>query len=617
MAKHSYDCAGMATKYGVLCGDGRTIMPGAFKEQDGAEVPVVWMHQHNDIGNVLGHALLKSCPEGVRAYVTFNDTEQGQKARTIVKNRDITSFSIWADHLSYAGDRSRGNVAHGIIRELSLVLAGANPDAHIEEVMAHDSEDSDIGVIYNDPGSINYDSGEFEDVLEHSAEIKEEPEMAEEKKPTEIKKTSSENEKTVKDVVESMTEEQRNVMYALIGAAMDSDSEDVERNKNTKEEPEMIKHNVFDQNAPTQNEDVLSHDAMATIIDNAKKGRLTLKEATEDYLEHSAGDYGIKDIGKLFPEYHELNTPPKFIDRDQTAVGIIMAGVKHVPFSRVKTSFADITSDEARARGYTKGKKKIEEVFTLLKRTTDPQTVYKKQKFDRDDIIDITDFDVVAWVKGEMRGKLDEEIARAIMVGDGRSPADDSKISAEHIRPIWTDDKLFTINRQIEKGSSDANLVNNIMDDAIRARKEYRGSGNPAFFTTEDVLAEMLLLKDKNGRRIYKSVDELATAMRVSRIVTSPLFENQKREVEHSETQKKDVYTLQGIIVNLADYTVGADKGGAVALFDGFDIDYNQYKYLIETRCSGALTVPKSAIVFETMETVSTTADTNSHSDAA
>ncbi len=430
--------------------------------------------------------------------------------------------------------------------------------------------------------------------------------MAEEKKPTEIKKTASENEKTVKDVVESMTEEQRNVMYALIGAAMDSESEDVEPNKNNEEEPEMIKHNVFDQNAPTQTEDVLSHDAMATIIDDAKKGRLTLKEATEDYLEHSAGDYGIKDIGKLFPEYHELNTPPKFIDRDQTAVGIIMAGVKHVPFSRVKTSFADITADEARARGYTKGKKKIEEVFTLLKRTTDPQTVYKKQKFDRDDIIDITDFDVVAWVKGEMRGKLNEEIARAIMVGDGRSPADDSKISTEHIRPIWTDDKLFTINRQIEKGSSDADLVNNIMDDAIRARKEYRGSGNPAFFTTEDVLAEMLLLKDKNGRRIYKSVDELATAMRVSRIVTSPLFENQKREVEHSETQKKDVYTLQGIIVNLADYTVGADKGGAVALFDDFDIDYNQYKYLIETRCSGALTVPKSAIVFETMETVST-----------
>ena len=605
MAKHSYDCAGMATKYGVLCGDGRTIMPGAFKEQDGAEVPVVWMHQHNDIGNVLGHALLKSCPEGVRAYVTFNDTEQGQKARTIVKNRDITSFSIWADHLSYAGDRSRGNVAHGIIRELSLVLAGANPDAHIEEVMAHDSEDSDIGVIYNDPGSINYDSGEFEDVLEHSAEVKEEPEMAEKKKPTE-------NQETVKDVYDAMSDKQKQVVNYMVGMAL-SDKND----KNNEEEPEMIKHNVFDQNAPTKTEDVLSHDAMATIIDDAKKGRLTLKEATEDYLEHSAGDYGIKDIGKLFPEYHELNTPPKFIDRDQTAVGIIMAGVKHVPFSRVKTSFADITADEARARGYTKGKKKIEEVFTLLKRTTDPQTVYKKQKFDRDDIMDITNFDVVAWVKGEMRGKLNEEIARAIMVGDGRSPADDSKISAEHIRPIWTDDKLFTINRQIEKGSSDADLVNNIMDDAIRARKEYRGSGNPAFFTTEDVLAEMLLLKDKNGRRIYKSVDELATAMRVSRIVTSPLFENQKREVEHSETQKKDVYTLQGIIVNPADYTVGADKGGAVALFDDFDIDYNQYKYLIETRCSGALTVPKSAIVFETMETVSTTADTNSHSDAA
>lgn len=604
MAKHSYDCAGMATKYGVLCSDGRTIMPGAFKDQDGTEVPVVWMHQHNSIDNVLGHALLKSCLEGLRAYVTFNDTEKGQMAKTVVKNRDINSFSIWADNLRYSGDRSRGHVSHGIIRELSLVLAGANPGAHIEEIMAHGVEETDTGVIYSDLDSIDYDSGEFEDALEHSADEKEDSKMAEENKPAN-NETASKSEKTVKDVVDSMTEEQKNVMYALIGAAIDSESKDLE--ETNKEEPEMIKHNVFDQNGQTQTEDVLSHDAMATIIDDAKKGRLTLKEATEDYLEHSAGDYGIKDIGKLFPEYHELNTPPKFIDRDQTAVGIIMAGVKHVPFSRVKTSFADITADEARARGYTKGKKKIEEVFTLLKRTTDPQTVYKKQKFDRDDIIDITDFDVVAWVKGEMRGKLNEEIARAIMVGDGRSPADDSKISTEHIRPIWTDDKLFTINRQIEKGSSDADLVNNIMDDAIRARKEYRGSGNPAFFTTEDVLAEMLLLKDKNGRRIYKSVDELATAMRVSRIVTSPLFENQKREVEHSETQKKDVYTLQGIIVNLADYTVGADKGGAVALFDDFDIDYNQYKYLIETRCSGALTVPKSAIVFETMETVSTT----------
>lgn len=604
MAKHSYDCAGMATKYGVLCSDGRTIMPGAFKDQDGTEVPVVWMHQHNSIDNVLGHALLKSCLEGLRAYVTFNDTEKGQMAKTVVKNRDINSFSIWADNLRYSGDRSRGHVSHGIIRELSLVLAGANPGAHIEEIMAHGVEETDTGVIYSDLDSIDYDSGEFEDALEHSADEKEDSKMAEENKPAN-NETASKSEKTVKDVVDSMTEEQKNVMYALIGAAIDSESKDLE--ETNKEEPEMIKHNVFDQNGQTQTEDVLSHDAMATIIDDAKKGRLTLKEATEDYLEHSAGDYGIKDIGKLFPEYHELNTPPKFIDRDQTAVGIIMAGVKHVPFSRVKTSFADITADEARARGYTKGKKKIEEVFTLLKRTTDPQAVYKKQKFDRDDIIDITDFDVVAWVKGEMRGKLNEEIARAIMVGDGRSPADDSKISTEHIRPIWTDDKLFTINRQIEKGSSDADLVNNIMDDAIRARKEYRGSGNPAFFTTEDVLAEMLLLKDKNGRRIYKSVDELATAMRVSRIVTSPLFENQKREVEHSETQKKDVYTLQGIIVNLADYTVGADKGGAVALFDDFDIDYNQYKYLIETRCSGALTVPKSAIVFETMETVSTT----------
>ena len=602
MAKHNYDCAGMATKYGVLCGDGRTIMPGAFKEQDGTEVPVVWMHQHNDIENVLGHALLRSCPEGMRAYVTFNDTDRGQKAKSIVKSKDITSFSIWADGLRYSGDRSRGNVAHGIIRELSLVLAGANPEAHIEEVIAHGSDESDIGVIYNDSGSIEYDSGEFDDVIEHSTEKEEEPKMAEDKKPNETKETSSAKEKTVKDVVDSMTEEQKNVMYALIGAAIDSKDEEDDNNNPNKEEPEMIKHNVFDQNGQTQTEDVLSHDAMATIFNDAQKGRLTLKEATEDYLSHAEGDYGIKDIGTLFPEYHELNKPPKFIDRDQTAVAVIMNGVKHVPFSRVKTSFADITADEARARGYTKGKKKIEEVFTLLKRTTDPQTIYKKQKFDRDDIIDITDFEVVSWVKGEMRGKLEEELARAIMVGDGRSSADDSKISESHIRPIWKDDDLFAIKRVVEEGTGASDLVNNILDDAIRARKEYRGSGNPAFFTTEDVLAEMLLLKDKNGRRIFKSVEELATAMRVSRIVTSPLLENQTRETDPTGGNK-DVYTLQGIMVNLSDYTVGADKGGAVSLFDDFDIDYNQYKYLIETRCSGALTVPKSAIVFETKKT--------------
>lgn len=599
MAKHSYDCAGMATKYGVLCSDGRTIMPGAFKDQDGTEVPVVWMHQHNSIDNVLGHALLKSCPEGLRAYVTFNDTEKGQMAKTVVKNHDINSFSIWADGLRYSGDRSRGHVSHGIIRELSLVLAGANPGAHIEEIMAHGVEETDTGVIYSDLDSIDYDSGEFDDTLEHSADKKEDSKMAEENKPAN-KETASKSEKTVKDVVDSMTEEQKNVMYALIGAAIDSESNDLE--ETNKEEPEMIKHNVFDQNGQTQTEDVLSHDAMATIFNDAQKGRLTLKEATEDYLSHAEGDYGIKDIGTLFPEYHELNKPPKFIDRDQTAVAVIMNGVKHVPFSRVKTTFADITADEARARGYTKGKKKIEEVFTLLKRTTDPQTVFKKQKFDRDDIIDITDFDVVAWVKGEMRGKLDEELARAIMVGDGRSSADDSKISESHIRPIWKDDDLFTIKRVVEEGTSVFDLINNILDDAIRARKEYRGSGNPAFFTTEDVLAEMLLLKDKNGRRIFKSVEELATAMRVSRIVTSPLLENQTRETDPTGGNK-DVYTLQGIMVNLSDYTVGADKGGAVSLFDDFDIDYNQYKYLIETRCSGALTVPKSAIVFETKKT--------------
>ena len=589
MAKRNYDCRGWATKFGVLCGDGRTIMPGAFREQDGQEVPLVWNHQHNDAKNVLGHALLKAEPEGMRAYVTFNDTDQGRNAKALVKNRDITSFSIWANDLQYAGDKSRGNVAHGIIRELSLVLAGANPEAHIDEVLAHGEASVDEGVIYNNAGDMEYDSGEFDDTIEHSDDKKEDPEMAEETKKTE-------NEETVKDVYDSMSDKQKQVVDYMVGMALNVGK----KTKDTEEETE-VKHNIFDKETE-RTEDFLSHDAMTTIINDAKKGRLTLKESTEDYLEHAAGDYGINDIGQLFPNYKELNTPPKFIDRDQSWVNVVMNGVKHVPFSRIKTSFAEITADEARARGYTKGKKKIEEVFTLLKRTTDPQTVYKKQKFDRDDVIDITDFDVVAWVKGEMRGKLNEELARAFLIGDGRQSDSDDKIQETHIRPIWTDDAMYSVKREITKGTTEAETASNLIDDTIRARKEYKGSGNPTLFTSEDVLAEMLLLKDKNGIRIYKSVDELATAMRVSKIVTVPQFDgNLTRETTASN--KKDTFTLKAIMVNLVDYTVGADKGGAVSMFDDFDIDYNQMKYLIETRCSGALTVPKSAIVFETKET--------------
>lgn len=589
MAKRNYDCRGWATKFGVLCGDGRTIMPGAFREQDGQEVPLVWNHQHNDAKNVLGHALLKAEPEGMRAYVTFNDTDQGRNAKALVKNRDITSFSIWANDLQYAGDKSRGNVAHGIIRELSLVLAGANPEAHIDEVLAHGEASVDEGVIYNNAGDMEYDSGEFDDTLEHSDDKKEEPKMAEETKKTE-------NEETVKDVYDSMSDKQKQVVDYMVGMALNAGK----KTEDTEEETE-VKHNIFDKETE-RTEDVLSHDAMTAIINDAKKGRLTLKESTEDYLEHAAGDYGIKQIDQLFPNYKELNTPPKFIDRDQSWVNVVMNGVKHVPFSRIKTSFADITADEARARGYTKGKKKIEEVFTLLKRTTDPQTVYKKQKFDRDDVIDITDFDVVAWVKGEMRGKLNEELARAFLIGDGRQSDSDDKIQETHIRPIWTDDAMYSVKREITKGTTEAETASNLIDDTIRARKEYKGSGNPTLFTSEDVLAEMLLLKDKNGIRIYKSVDELATAMRVSKIVTVPQFDGNLTR-ENTAGNKKDTFTLKAIMVNLVDYTVGADKGGAVSMFDDFDIDYNQMKYLIETRCSGALTVPKSAIVFETKET--------------
>ena len=469
------------------------------------------------------------------------------------------------------------------------MLAGANPEAHIDEVLAHGEASVDEGVIYNNAGDMEYDSGEFDDTLEHSDDKKEEPEMAEETKKTE-------NEETVKDVYNSMSDKQKQVVDYMVSMALNEGK----KTEDTEEETE-VKHNIFDKETE-RTEDVLSHDAMTTIINDAKKGRLTLKEATEDYLEHSEGDYGIKQIDQLFPNYKELNTPPKFIDRDQSWVSVVMNGVKHVPFSRIKTSFADITADEARARGYTKGKKKIEEVFTLLKRTTDPQTVYKKQKFDRDDVIDITDFDVVAWVKGEMRGKLDEELARSFLIGDGRQPDSDDKIQETHIRPIWTDDAMYSVKREITKGTTEAETASNLIDDTIRARKEYKGSGNPTLFTSEDVLAEMLLLKDKNGIRIYKSVDELATAMRVSKIVTVPQFDGNLTR-ENTASNKKDTFTLKAIMVNLVDYTVGADKGGAVSMFDDFDIDYNQMKYLIETRCSGALTVPKSAIVFETKET--------------
>lgn len=594
MAKENYDCHGWATQYGVLCGDGRTIMHGAFADQDGATVPLIWNHNHDDPADVLGHALLEARPEGMYTYCKFNDTKNGRTAKELVKNQDITSFSIYANKLQYKGDRRSGNVQHGMIREVSLVLAGANPKAGIEPELLHGEESEDAAFI-----CCADENTAFCESLEHDDTKPAEEKTSEEKPAEEAKKP--EDEETVQDVFDSMTDRQKKVAYAAIAVAVDAAKNNDEAKHNDEEDSNM-KENIFDKGS-AQHEDVLTHSDIETIFDTAKKGRLTLKEACEGFLSHKA-NYGIDDIGQLFPDYKELNNPPKFIDRDQTWVGKVMNGVKHLPFSRVKTSFADITADEARARGYDKGKKKVEEVITLAKRTTDPQTVYKKQKLDRDDVLDITDFGVVAWIKNEMRGKLDEELARGILIGDGRDPSSDDKIQEQHIRPIWTDDDLFTVKREITKGATAAATAENMMDDAIRARKEYKGSGNPVLFTTEDMLAEMLLLKDKNGRRIYTSVNDLATAMRVSSIITVPQMEGLTRSTTAGKTT--DTYTLYGIMVNLADYSVGADKGGSVNMFDDFDIDYNQYKYLIETRCSGALTVPKSAIVFETKESVTT-----------
>lgn len=580
MAMRNYDCCGYATRYGLRCSDGRTILPGAFKHQSGKEVPVVWNHQHDDVNDVLGHALLESRKDGMYAYVSFNDTPNGAVAKKITKHKDIGSFSICANNLQYAGDKSGGQVMHGMIRELSLVLASANPGASIEDVVTHGDGSYDEIVVFNETGSASCEHGEVDtDALYHSDNEEEKPMSAE-----------GEN-KTVKDVFETLNEEQKTVVYAIIGQIL-ADA----KKTNEEEEPEM-KHNAFEQEAARG--EMLTHSDEETIFSNAKKGRLTLKESVEDFLEH--GNYGVESIDELFPEYHEVNTPPKIIDRDQTWVTHFFGRAKHLPFARVKTTFANITADEARAKGYVKGKKKAEQVITLAKRSTDPQTVYVKQKLDRDDVNDITDFEVVSFVKGEMRGKLNEEIVRAALIGDGREAVADDKISTDHIRPIWTDDELFAPKYEVAKNESLSVVAEAFIDETIRARKDYRGSGNPTMYTSEDMLAEMLLLKDKNGRRIYKSVEELATAMRVKDIVTVPQFSGMTRETTSDST--KTVYDLLGIVVNPADYAFGADKGGNVNMFDDFDIDYNQLKYLIETRCSGALINAKSALVFETKTT--------------
>ena len=558
-----YDFSGWATKNDILCSDGRTIRKDAFKDNDGKTVPLVWNHSHNDPNNVLGHCVLENRDEGVYTYGTFNDTEQGKNAKSLVEHGDVTALSIWANKLK----QNRGDVLHGDIKEVSLVLAGANIGACIDSVIKHGEESEEEAVIY---------SGE--DIVLAHADTTTKSENKEEDKPM-----ADTKEKTVKDVFDTLTEEQKNVVYALIGQALESNSDDDNMEHSEFEGGNEMKHNVFDQDEMNGN-DTLSHAEMEAIIADGKR----FGSMKESFLAH-AEEYGIKSIDYLFPEPKTLNNPPEFIKRDMGWVSKVMGTVHHTPFSRIKSMFADITEDEARAKGYIKGKLKKEEVFSLLKRTTTPTTVYKKQKMDRDDVVDITDFDVIAWLKSEMRMMLDEEIARAILIGDGRLSSSDDKINETNIRPIVSDDDLYTIKSKVTvaANATGADKAKAFIDQVIRSRKEYKGSGNPTLFTTEDMVTECLLLEDKIGHKLYKTEAELATTMRVKEIVTVEVMEGLK---------DKNSKEVAGIIVNLADYNVGADKGGSVNMFDDFDIDYNQQKYLIETRCSGALVKPYSAI---------------------
>lgn len=571
-----YDFSGWATKNDLQCSDGRTIRRDAFKDNDGQTVPLVWNHQHNDSQNVLGHALLENRPEGVYAYCKFNDTPAGKNAKMLVEHGDVSALSIYANRLK----QNQGNVTHGVIREVSLVLAGANPGAFIDSIMRHGECSDEEAVIY---------TGE-DLILEHADK---EDEMENDNK----------QEKTVQDVVDSMTEEQRNVMYALIGQALEDvkhsdEAEDQNENNNGEGEDNEMKHNVFENDNNKQN-NTLSHAEMENIFKQAKRLG-SLKEAVLSHADEH-GDaiydtYGIKPnadgegISMLFPDYKNLNNVPEFIKRDTGWVALVMAGVHHTPFSRIKSMFADIREEEARALGYMKGNLKKEEVFSLLKRTTDPQTIYKKQKLHRDDVIDITSFDVVAWIKAEMRMMLEEEIARAILIGDGRLADSDDKIQQNHIRSIANEDPLFAIHKDLEVAEGE-DKAKGFIKTVLRARKDYKGSGEPTMFLAEDMLVEMLLLEDKNGRIIYESEQALARALRVKNIVTVPVMEGAKNIAGNKN--------VLAIVVNLKDYNVGADKGGAVAMFEDFDIDYNAQKYLIETRCSGALVKPFSAIVIE------------------
>ena len=561
-----YDFSGWATKNNLLCSDGRTILKDAFKSDDGVTVPLVWNHQHNEPDNVLGHALLENRDDGVYAYCKLNDTEKGKTTKELIKHGDISALSIYANQLKQQG----GKVIHGSIREVSVVLAGANPGAFIDSVICHNDESDEEAVIY---------SGE-------SISLAHAEQTTETKKEETMKEETKKDEKTVKEIFDTLTEEQKNVVYAIIGSIIEE-----KENRNKKEEPKkandieggkVMKHNVFDNDVENK-EDVLQHADIQTIFADAKR---------YGSLKDSVLQHGITNIDYLFPEATNLNQTPEFVKRNTGWVEKVMGAVHHSPFSRIKSQFADITADDARAKGYVKGSLKKDEVFSLLKRSTTPTTVYKKQKLDRDDVVDITDFDVVSWIKGEMRMMLDEELARAFLIGDGRLSSSDDKINEQNIRPIYNDADLYTVKVEVDAGENATAEAKTkaFIKAVIKNRKEYKGTGSPTLYTTEDVVSDCLLLEDANGRFIYDTIDKLKNTLRVADIVTVPVMEGAKGAKGGD---------LIAILVNLADYNVGADKGGAVNMFDDFDIDYNAQKYLIETRCSGALTKPYSAIAFE------------------
>ncbi len=608
-SKKKYDFSGYATKVGLKCSDGRTILQDAFESVNGKTVPLVYQHMHNDPKNILGHAVLENRKDGVYAYCSLNDTESGKTVKTLVQHGDVTALSIYANSLV----EKNKNVIHGVIREVSIVIAGANPEAYIDNLAFEHGD-----------GSITTDETEAiicAGVLAHDAFDVEEEE--EEKEEAIVHKES--DSETVGDVFETLSEKQKNVVYAMIATALenveedDEDEEPVKHSINEKGDNTM-KKNIFDKTAAggAREQTALTRTELRAIFEDARSSQSTLKNAflahgyatiadalvvyedRENVLMH-AGTYGIENIDYLFPDARTTTNTPDFIKRNTEWVAKVFGAAKHVPFSRIKSIAADITADEARARGYIKGNEKTNEVFTLLKRTTDPTTVYKKQKLDRDDVIDITDFDVVIWLRAEMRMMLEEEIARAQIVGDGRDSASDDKIKEDKIRPIATDAALYTIPITIIEAAT----VSQTIDEIIKGRKSYKGSGTPTFFTTPDMAGDMLLLKDTTGRRLYNTESDLAAALRAREIVEVPVMENQvvvitPAEVGVAGSQKR----LIGVSVNMSDYSLGADKGGNIAMFDDFDIDFNQYKYLIETRCSGALTMPHSAIAYWKLETI-------------